>query len=96
MGLFSFIQSAGEAIGLLESEEEKKAKAEAAALEQARSDAQTLAAKNEAFAQSLKASVERLGLAVTIEAIAFHEGVVTVRGQAQTQTDREKAIHKLQ
>lgn len=92
MGLFSFIQSAGEAIGLLESEEEKKAKADAVALEHARSDAQSEASRNEAFAESLKASVARLGLAVTIDAIAFHEGVVTVRGKAETQADREKAI----
>lgn len=99
MGLFSFIQSAGEAIGLVESEESKQAKAAAAAAAanaqneaaaQAAREAQ--AAQDRDFAQALKAAVGRQGLDVQIDAIAFHEGVVTMRGTARTNADREKAI----
>ncbi|MFK7929572.1 MAG: peptidoglycan-binding protein LysM [Myxococcota bacterium] len=95
MGLFSFIQSAGEAIGLVESEESKQAKiAEAAAQSEAAAQAarEAQAAADREFAEALKGAVARQGLNVQIEAIAFHAGVVTMRGTAQTNADREKAV----
>lgn len=95
MGLFSFVQSAGQALGIISSKDDEAAKAaaeKAAKAEAAAKAAQDQAARDRAFADGLAARVEALGIDVTIDAIAFHEGIVTVRGTAGTNTDREKAI----
>lgn len=85
MGLFSFVKSAGQKVGLIADD------APAAAAEAAPAAADSKAT-HDAFAAQLTAMVNGLGLDVKDLAISYAPFQATVSGMAATQADREKIV----
>ena len=81
MGLIEFVKEAGAKLGLGRSAEEKREEAEVA----------------ESIEESTKANalwhqVRNLGLQIEDLNVQFDDGIATVRGQTETQEEREKVV----
>ncbi len=87
MGIIDFFKNAGRKLGILDDEEETEAVEETA--EVSEEERQAKAAE---MVQALKAAVAENNITIDNFEVNFVDGLATLTGQVESQSDREKAV----